>query len=198
MSIVGVSGKTSYIGAQILNLRSQLDDLQTQLSTGKVSDDLCGAGSRPGVCARLARADHQHQRLCGQCNQRPDAHQCREPVAAGADQRRQLGQERVHFLDHRAQQQRPDLRPDHRAGRVRQCHFHAQHPVRRPLSVFGACHRYACNGACERYALRHRNPGRSDSDDRRAQAGRSGTWRCADGAPCRHGAAADHDRHQRR
>lgn len=44
MSIVGVSGKTSYIGAQILSLRSQLDDLQTQLSTGKVSTTYAGQG----------------------------------------------------------------------------------------------------------------------------------------------------------
>jgi flagellar hook-associated protein 3 FlgL len=44
MSIVGVSGKTSYIGAQILNLRGQLDDLQTQLSTGKVSTTYAGQG----------------------------------------------------------------------------------------------------------------------------------------------------------
>jgi flagellin-like hook-associated protein FlgL len=44
MSIVGVSGKTSYIGASILNLRSQLDDLQTQLATGKVSTTYAGQG----------------------------------------------------------------------------------------------------------------------------------------------------------
>jgi flagellar hook-associated protein 3 FlgL len=44
MSIVGVSGKTSYIGASILNLRSQLDDLQTQLASGKVSTTYAGQG----------------------------------------------------------------------------------------------------------------------------------------------------------
>lgn len=44
MSIVGVSGKTSYIGASILNLRSQLDDLQTQLASGKVSSTYAGQG----------------------------------------------------------------------------------------------------------------------------------------------------------
>lgn len=44
MSIVGVSGKTSYIGASILNLRAQLDDLQTQLSSGKVSTTYAGQG----------------------------------------------------------------------------------------------------------------------------------------------------------
>jgi flagellar hook-associated protein 3 FlgL len=44
MSIVGVSGKTSYIGSSILNLRSQLDDLQQQLATGKVSTTYAGQG----------------------------------------------------------------------------------------------------------------------------------------------------------
>jgi flagellar hook-associated protein 3 FlgL len=44
MSIVGVSGKTSYIGASILNLRGQLDDLQSQLSSGKVSSTYAGQG----------------------------------------------------------------------------------------------------------------------------------------------------------
>ena len=86
MSIVGVSGKTSYIGAAILDLRSQLDDLQTQLSTGKVSTTYAGQGPDRGLCARLARADHQHQRLCRHRGQRADAHQRREPVAAGADE----------------------------------------------------------------------------------------------------------------
>ena len=41
---IGVSGKTSYIGASILNLRSQLDDLQTQLASGKVSTTYAGQG----------------------------------------------------------------------------------------------------------------------------------------------------------
>src|SRR6187549_4218732 len=44
MSIVGVSGKTSYIGASILNLRGQLDDLQAQLASGKVSTTYAGQG----------------------------------------------------------------------------------------------------------------------------------------------------------
>ena len=35
MSIDGVSGKTSYIGMSILNLRSQLGDLQKQVGALK-------------------------------------------------------------------------------------------------------------------------------------------------------------------
>ena len=84
MSIVGVSGKTSYIGASILNLRSQLDDLQTQLATGKVSTTYAGQGPDRGFRARPARADHHHQRLCGHRDKRQHAHQRRQPVAAGA------------------------------------------------------------------------------------------------------------------
>jgi len=45
MSIVGVSGKTSFIGTSILNLRSQLSDLQTQLASGKVSTTYAGQGT---------------------------------------------------------------------------------------------------------------------------------------------------------
>ena len=45
MSIDGVSGKTSYIGTTILNLRNQLNDLTTQLATGKVSTTYAGQGT---------------------------------------------------------------------------------------------------------------------------------------------------------
>src|SRR6266404_3473862 len=44
MSIDGVSGKTSFIGTSILNIRSQLSELQTQLASGKVSTTYSGQG----------------------------------------------------------------------------------------------------------------------------------------------------------
>ena len=53
MSIDGVSGKTSYIGSGILNLRSQLDDLQTQLASGKVSTTYAGQGVDRGFALSL-------------------------------------------------------------------------------------------------------------------------------------------------
>ncbi len=90
MSIDGVSGKTSYIGTSILNLRSQLDDLQTQLASGKVSTTYAGQGPDRGLCARFARADLDHRRLCGHRDQRQHAHQRRQPDAAGTGQDRQL------------------------------------------------------------------------------------------------------------
>ena len=45
MSINGVSGRTSYIGSGILNLRSQLDQLTEQLASGKVSNTYAGQGA---------------------------------------------------------------------------------------------------------------------------------------------------------
>jgi flagellar hook-associated protein 3 FlgL len=45
MPINGVSGITSYIGTGILNLRSELDSLTEQLSSGKISHTYAGDGS---------------------------------------------------------------------------------------------------------------------------------------------------------
>jgi len=53
MSIDSVSGKTSYIGSGILNLRSQLNDLQTQLASGKVSTTYAGQGVDRGFALSL-------------------------------------------------------------------------------------------------------------------------------------------------
>lgn len=44
MTISGVSGRTSYIGTTITNLRDQLNELTTQLATGKVSTSYAGQG----------------------------------------------------------------------------------------------------------------------------------------------------------
>ena len=53
MSIDGVSGKTSYIGASILALRSQLEDLTQQLGSGKVSTTYAGQGTDRGFALSL-------------------------------------------------------------------------------------------------------------------------------------------------
>ena len=53
MSIDGVSGKTSYIGTSILNIRAQLNDLTTQLATGKVSTTYAGQGTDRGFALGL-------------------------------------------------------------------------------------------------------------------------------------------------
>lgn len=53
MSIDGVSGKTSYIGTSILNIRAQLNEMTTQLATGKVSTTYAGQGTDRGFALGL-------------------------------------------------------------------------------------------------------------------------------------------------
>jgi flagellin-like hook-associated protein FlgL len=53
MTISGVGGRTSYIGSGILNLRSQLDTLTQQLSSGKVSNTYAGQGSGRSLAIAL-------------------------------------------------------------------------------------------------------------------------------------------------
>jgi hypothetical protein len=53
MSIDGVSGKTSYIGTSIINMRAQLDALTTQLASGKVSTTYAGQGIDRGFALSL-------------------------------------------------------------------------------------------------------------------------------------------------
>lgn len=53
MSIDGVSGRTSFIGNSILNLRNQLNDLTTQLATGRVSSTYAGQGLDRGFALSL-------------------------------------------------------------------------------------------------------------------------------------------------
>ena len=100
------------------------------------------------------------------------------------------------YVDHRAQQQRSDLRPDHGAGGVLECGVAAQQPVGRPLSVFGTHHRHGGDGAGRRHARRHGNAGRVEAIDQRAPPGGSG--RRQHGASHRLVAAGDDDRDQSR
>src|SRR5882757_3441325 len=53
MSIDGVSGRTSYIGTSIIGLRNQLNDLTTQLATGKISTTYAGQGANRGFALSL-------------------------------------------------------------------------------------------------------------------------------------------------
>lgn len=53
MAIDGVSGRTSYIGSSILNIRSQLDDLTQQLASGKISNTYAGQGANRGLAVGL-------------------------------------------------------------------------------------------------------------------------------------------------
>lgn len=53
MTISGVGGRTSYIGSGILNLRSQLDTLTQQLSSGKVGNTYADLGSGASLSIAL-------------------------------------------------------------------------------------------------------------------------------------------------
>jgi hypothetical protein len=53
MSIDGVSGRTSYIGSSIVGLRNQLNDLTTQLASGKISTTYAGQGANRGFALSL-------------------------------------------------------------------------------------------------------------------------------------------------
>ena len=53
MTISGVSGRTSYIGSGILDLRNQLETLTAQLASGKVSNTYAGQGSGRSLAISL-------------------------------------------------------------------------------------------------------------------------------------------------
>lgn len=53
MTIEGVSGRTSYLGSAIINLKSQLDTLTQQLASGKKSTTYAGLGVDAGVATGL-------------------------------------------------------------------------------------------------------------------------------------------------
>jgi flagellin-like hook-associated protein FlgL len=53
MTIEGVSGRTSYLGSSILNLKSQLDALTEQLASGKKSTTYAGLGVDSGTATGL-------------------------------------------------------------------------------------------------------------------------------------------------
>jgi flagellin-like hook-associated protein FlgL len=53
MAIYGVSGRTSYLGSSILNIKSQLDTLTEQLSSGKKSTTYAGLGVDSGTATNL-------------------------------------------------------------------------------------------------------------------------------------------------
>lgn len=53
MTIDGVSGRTSYLGSSILNLKSQLDTLTQQLASGKKSSTYAGLGVDSGTATGL-------------------------------------------------------------------------------------------------------------------------------------------------
>ena len=174
MSIDGVNGRTSYIGTSILNIRAQLDNLTQQLASGRVSTTYAGQGANRGFALSL-RA--QVSGLDSYADTAKNVNIRLNVVnlgAAGLVRHRHVGEERGEYVDHRAQQQRSNLRPDHGAGGVLECGVAAQQPDRRPLSVFRTHHRHGRDRVGRRHARRRGNAGRVEATDQRAPPGRSG------------------------
>ena len=88
MSIDGVSGKTSYIGPAIVNLRDQLDDLTTQLASGKISTTYAGQGTDRGFALNLRAQVSEHRCLRRHRQQRQHPSQRGQSGAAGTDRHR--------------------------------------------------------------------------------------------------------------
>ena len=155
MSIDGVSGRTSYIGTSIIDLRKQLDDLTQQLASGKVSTTYAGQGANRGFAlslrAQVSSIDAFKDTATNVNTRLNVVNLALQGMADIGTSVKECGQ----HVDHRAQRQRSDLRPDHGAGGVLQCGVAAQQPVRRPLSVFRPYHRHGRDGAGRRHARRH-------------------------------------------
>ena len=120
MSIDGVSGKTSYIGTSIINMRSQLNDLTTQLATGKISTTYAGQGTDRGFALSLRAQVSSIDAFADTANNVNTRLNVANLALQGLTDIGTPGQEGLDHGDPRAQQQRPDLRPDHGAGGVRQ------------------------------------------------------------------------------
>ena len=174
MSIDGVNGRTSYIGTSILNIRKQLDDLTQQLASGRVSTTYAGQGANRGFALSL-RA--QVSSLDAFADTAKNVNTRLNVVNLALQGLSDIGtsvKKRGQYVDHRAQQQRSNLRPDHGAGGVLECGVAAQQPDRRPLSVFRTHHRHGSDGVGRRHARRRGNAGRVEATDQRAPPGRSG------------------------
>ena len=143
MSIDGVNGRTSYIGTSIINLRNQLNDLTQQLASGKISTTYAGQGANRGFAlslrAQVSSFDAFKDTATNVNTRLNVVNLALQGMVDIGKSVKECGQ----HIDHRAQRQRSDLRPDHRAGGVLQRGVAAQQPVGRSLSVFRPYHRYA-------------------------------------------------------
>ena len=109
MAIDGVNGRTAYIGSAIVNLRDQLNDLTTQLASGRVSTTYAGPGPDRGFAlslrAQVASIDASD--TAKNVNTRLSV--VNLALQGFLSTYQQEHQERCGLLDDRAQQQRPDL-----------------------------------------------------------------------------------------
>ena len=163
-----ISGPRSSISA------TQLDDLTQQLASGRVSTTYAGQGANRGFALSLRAQVSSINAYADTATNVNTRLNVANLALQGLSDIGTSVKKRGQHVDHRAQQQRPDLRPDHGAGGVLERGVAAQQPDRRPLSVFRPRHRHAGDGAGRRHARRHGNAGRVEATDQRTPAGRSG------------------------
>ena len=195
MAIDGVSGRTSYIGSSILNLRNQLNDLTTQLASGKMSTTYAGQGADRGFALSLRAQVSSIDAFADTATNVNTRHQRRQSGAAGIVRHRHDGEER-------GRHRRPSCstttaRPPARSRRRQRSPMRCRCSTASPATVicFPAapptrrrpCRPTSCSTA--------RHAGRLEAADQRAPAGRSG--RRQHGTPDGVVAAADDDRDQR-
>ena len=110
MAVTGIGGSSALSLQAIAQMRSQLDDLQRQLGTGKKSDTYAGLGLDRGLTVGLALAPVRHLRLPGHHHPgrraaRPDADR-----ADAVHQRFAADQEHDPAIAVRAGRRQPDRR----------------------------------------------------------------------------------------
>ena len=137
MSITGVGSKSSLVVQSLVDMRRQLDDLQRQLGTGKMSDNYAGLGLDRGLAVGLRshlaalggyrRRDHQC-RACGSISPQIDARRAspRSRASVKSSALQSLRDDR---------EQRPDRGAAHRLFELGEILGPAQHAGRRPLPV---------------------------------------------------------------
>ena len=174
MSITGVGSSTSLLVQSLVDMRSKLDDLQTQLGTGQKSTTYAGLGLGRGLAVGLQFA------IVGAVGLRRHDDQCRHPAFPRADRahpacRHRPGRERLDEFFGIAciQRKRADDRAEHGADAARPVARRAQHAGRRPLPVLRARRRSADDRHHGSHPQRQRHARRLQAGPVRAQPGRS-------------------------
>ncbi len=126
MSIDGVNGRTSYIGTSIINLRNQLNDLTQQLASGRVSTTYAGQGANRGFALSLRAQVSSIDAFKDTATNVNTRLSVVNLALQGMVRHRKVGQKCGQHVDHRAQRQGANLRPDHGDGRVLERGFAAQ------------------------------------------------------------------------
>ena len=130
MSIDGVNGRTSYIGTSIINLRNQLNDLTQQLASGRVSTTYAGQGANRGFALSLRAQVSSIDAFKDTATNVNTRLSVVNLALQGMSDIGKSVKSAAGHVNHRAQRQGANLRPDHGDGRVLERGLTAQQPVR--------------------------------------------------------------------